>query len=252
MGERGYASRYRYSARFVRYESYVIADNGQEIYVNKAFSTEQSQYRRTFTPDSYGTIVLPFSVNNTGSMFVKQAVLTDYDSNENKLTFTSSAMIAPNTPYLFKTLPTVSGESRFYGPVNGTVEATTEANSPKYDGAQFHGTFEGLSAEDASQVYVVGMVGGVGKIGKTKKALKPGRCYFTREGNSNARGFNPSIEIIDEDGSTTAIDNVTDNEVASVQYISADGQISSQPVKGVNIVKKTFKDGSVKTSKVVF
>ena len=233
-------------------ESYVIADNGQEIYVNKAFSTEQSQYRRTFTPDSYGTIVLPFSVNNTGSMFVKQAVLTDYDSNENKLTFTSSAMIAPNTPYLFKTLPTVSGESIFYGPVNGTVEATTEAKSPKYDGAQFIGTFEGLSAEDASNVYVVGMVGGVGKIGKTKKALKPGRCYFTREVNTNASGFNPTVVFIDEDGSATAIDSVATEETVSVQYLSVNGQISSQPFSGVNIVKKTFKDGSVKTSKVVF
>ena len=233
-------------------ESYVIADNGQEIYVSKAFSTEQSQYRRTFTPDSYGTIVLPFSVNNTGSMFVKQAVLTDYDSNENKLTFTSSAMIAPNTPYLFKTLPTVSGESRFYGPVNGTVEATTEAKSPKYDGAQFIGTFEGLSAEDASNVYVVGMVGGVGKIGKTKKALKPGRCYFTCEGNTNASAFNPTVVFIDEDGSATAIDSVATEETVSVQYLSVNGQISSQPFSGVNIVKKTFKDGSVKTSKVVF
>ena len=233
-------------------ESYVIADNGQEIYVNKAFSTEQSQYRRTFTPDSYGTIVLPFSVNNTGSMFVKQAVLTDYDSNENKLTFTSSAMIAPNTPYLFKALSTVSGELTFYGPVNGTVEATTEAKSPKYDGAQFIGTFEGLSAEDASNVYVVGMVGGVGKIGKTKNALKPGRCYFTREGNTNASAFNPTVVFIDEDGSATAIDSVATEETVSVQYLSVNGQISSQPFSGVNIVKKTFKDGSVKTSKVVF
>ena len=233
-------------------ESYVIADNGQEIYVNKAFSTEQSQYRRTFTPDSYGTIVLPFSVNNTGSMFVKQAVLTDYDSNENKLTFTSSAMIAPNTPYLFKTLPTVSGESRFYGPVNGTVESTTEAKSPNYDGAQFIGTFKGLSAEDASNVYVVGMVGGVGKIGKTKNALKPGRCYFTREVNTNASAFNPTVVFIDEDGSATAIDSVATEETVSVQYLSVNGQISSQPFSGVNIVKKTFKDGSVKTSKVVF
>ena len=233
-------------------ESYVIADNGQEIYVSKAFSAEQSQYRRTFTPDSYGTIVLPFSVNNTGSMFVKQAVLTDYDSNENKLTFTSSAMIAPNTPYLFKALSTVSGESRFYGPVNGTVEATTEAKSPKYDGAQFIGTFEGLSAEDASNVYVVGMVGGVGKIGKTKKALKPGRCYFTCEGNTNASAFNPTVVFIDEDGSATAIDSVATEETVSVQYLSVNGQISSQPFSGVNIVKKTFKDGSVKTSKVVF
>lgn len=231
--------------------SYVISDNNQEIYVSKAFSTEQSQYRRTFTPDSYGTIVLPFSVNNTGSMFVKQAVLTDYDSNENKLTFTSSAMIAPNTPYLFKALSTVSGESIFYGPVNGTVEATTEAKSPKYDGAQFIGTFEGLAApaEGVSNYYVVGSTG---KIGKTTKSLKPGRCYFTREVNTNASGFNPTVVFIDEDGSATAIDSVATEETVSVQYLSVNGQISSQPFSGVNIVKKTFKDGSVKTSKVVF
>ena len=230
-------------------ESYVIADNGQEIYVDKSFAAEQSQYRRTITPDSYGTIVLPFSVNNTGSMFAKQAVLTDYDSNENKLTFTSSAMIAPNTPYLFKALSTVSGESRFYGQVNGTVEATTEAKSPKYDGAQFIGTFEGLAAEEVSKDYVVGSTG---KIGRTKYALKPGRCYFTREGNTNASAFNPTVVFIDEDGSATAIDSVATEETVSVQYLSVNGQISSQPFSGVNIVKKTFKDGSVKTSKVVF
>ena len=230
-------------------ESYVIADNGQEIYVSKAFSTEQSQYRRTITPDSYGTIVLPFSVNNTGSMFVKQAVLTDYDSNENKLTFTSSAMIAPNTPYLFKALSTVSGESIFYGPVNGTVEVTTEAKSPKYDGAQFIGTFEGLAAKEVSNYYVVGSTG---KIGRTTNSLKPGRCYFTREGNTNASAFNPTVVFIDEDGSATAIDSVATEETVSVQYLSVNGQISSQPFSGVNIVKKTFKDGSVKTSKVVF
>ena len=230
-------------------ESYVIADNGQEIYVDKSFAAEESRYRRTFTPDSYGTIVLPFSVNNTGSMFVKQAVLTDYDSNENKLTFTSSAMIAPNTPYLFKALSTVSGESTFYGQVNGTVEATTEANSPKYDGAQFIGTFEGLAAEEVSNYYVVGSTG---KIGRTKNSLKPGRCYFTREVNTNASAFNPTVVFIDEDGSATAIDSVATEETVSVQYLSVNGQISSQPFSGVNIVKKTFKDGSVKTSKVVF
>lgn len=231
--------------------SYVISDNNQEIFVSKAFSAGESQYKRTFTPDTYGTIVLPFSVNNTGSMFVKQAVLTDYDSNENKLTFTSSAMIAPNTPYLFKALSTVSGESIFYGPVNGTVEATTEAKSPKYDGAQFIGTFEGLAApaEGVSNYYVVGSTG---KIGRTKKALKPGRCYFTREVNTNASGFNPTVVFIDEDGSATAIDSVATEETVSVQYLSVNGQISSQPFSGVNIVKKTFKDGSVKTSKVVF
>ena len=250
-------------------ESYVIADNGQEIFVNKSFAAEESQYKRTFSPDSYGTIVLPFTVSGTGNIFVKQAKLTGYvpgpdneSSITNKLTFTSTEAIAPNTPYLYKTLGTVSGESIFFGDTNGTVKATEEAKSANFNGAQFVGTFEGLSAEEASNVYVVGMVGGVGKIGKTKKALKPGRCYFTYESTNNAKAMeNVTIEIIDEDGSVetvdvdktvTAIDGVVNGEVVSVQYISANGQISNEPFSGINLVKKTFEDGSVETSKVIF
>lgn len=250
-------------------ESYVIADNGQEIFVNKSFAAEESQYKRTFSPDSYGTIVLPFTVSSTGNIFVKQAKLTGYvpgpdneSSITNKLTFTSTEAIAPNTPYLYKTLGTVSGESIFFGDTNGTVKATEEAKSANFNGAQFVGTFEGLSAEEASNVYVVGMVGGVGKIGKTKKALKPGRCYFTYESTNNAKEMeNVTIEIIDEDGSVetvdvdktvTAIDGVVNGEVVSVQYISANGQISNEPFSGINLVKKTFEDGSVETSKVIF
>ena len=241
-------------------ESYVIADNGQEIYVDKSFAAEESQYRRTFTPDSYGTIVLPFSVNNTGSMFVKQAKLTDYNPSENMLTFTSTEMIAPNTPYLFQTLSTVSGESIMYGSINGTVCATEEAKSANFNGAQFFGTFEELSAEEAANVYVIGMNNGEGIIGKTKKALKPGRCYLTYSptGN-NSRMGNATIEIVSEDGSIetlelekTGVNSVVCGKAVSIQYISVNGQVSNEPVKGLNIVKKTFADGSVETSKVVF
>ena len=184
-------------------ESYVISDNGQEIFVNKAFSAGESQYKRTFTHDTYGTIVLPFSVSNPGNIFIRQAVFTGYSSAENKMTFSCTSMIAPNTPHLFKVLPTVSGESTLYGPVNGAVEKTAEAKSAKYEGAQFAGTFEGLDADIASQVYVVGAVG---KIGRTTKALKPGRCYFTREDTDNyyASSFGgATIEFIDENGTTT-------------------------------------------------
>lgn len=239
--------------------NYVISDNNQEIYVYKQFSAGDAQYKRTFTPDTYGTIVLPFTVNGTSNIFVKQAKLTSYVASENKLTFTSTESIVPNTPYMFKVLPTVTGESTLYGDANVTVRATAEAKSPKFEGAQFAGTFEGLRAEIASQVYVVGAVG---KIGRTTKALKPGRCYLTREDPDNfAKIADATIEIMDEDGSVeiveadeavTAIDGVVNGEVVSVQYISANGQISNEPFNGINLVKKTFEDGSVETSKVVF
>ena len=217
-------------------ESYVISDNNQEIYVSKAFSAGESQYKRTFTPDTYGTIVLPFSVSNPGNIFIRQAVFTGYSSAENKMTFSCTSMIAPNTPHLFKVLPTVTGESTLYGPVNGTIEATAEAKSAKYEGAQFAGTYEGLSAENVSQVYVVGAVG---KIGRTTKALKPGRCYFTREDPDNfARSFDgTTIEFIDEDG-TTAINEHELNESHELSGAVYDlqGRRVENPTKGLYIV----------------
>ncbi len=214
-------------------ESYVISDNGQEIFVNKAFSAGESQYKRTFTHDTYGTIVLPFAVNNPSNVFERQAVFTGYSSAENKMTFSCTSMIVPNTPHLFKVLPTVSGESTLSGPVNGAVEKTAEAKSAKYEGAQFAGTFEGLPAEIANQVYVVGAVG---KIGRTTKALKPGRCYFTREDTDNyyASSFGgATIEFIDEDGTTTINEHEL-NESHELSGRVANGQ--KPTAKGLYIV----------------
>lgn len=240
-------------------KKYYIYDNGKEIFVKDRFSANDARYYRTFTPGTYGSIVLPFSVSATSNIFVKQAKLTDYVASENRLVFTSTEKIAPNTPYMFKVLATVTGESTLRGDVGGTVEATAEAKSEKIQGAQFAGTFEGLSEAIVSKVYVIGAVG---KIGRTKKELKPGRCYLTREDSDNfAKMENATIEIIDEDGAiekveadeaVTAIDGVVNGEVVSVQYISVNGQISNEPFSGVNLVKKTFEDGSVETSKVVY
>lgn len=216
--------------------SYVISDNNQEIFVSKAFSAGESQYKRSFTPDTYGTIVLPFSVSNPGNIFIRQAVFTGYSSAENKMTFLCTSMIAPNTPHLFKVLPTVAGELTLYGPVNGTIEATAEANSAKYEGAQFAGTFEGLPAEIVSQVYVVGAVG---KIGRTTKALKPGRCYFTREDPDNfARSFDgTTIEFIDEDGTTTINEHeLNESHELSGAVYDLQGRRVENPTKGLYIV----------------
>ena len=215
--------------------SYVISDNNQEIYVYKQFSAGDAQYKRTFTHDTYGTIVLPFAVNNPSNVFVRQAVFTGYSSAENKMTFSCTSMIAPNTPHLFKVLP-VTGESTLYGPVNGTIEATAEAKSTKYEGAQFAGTFEGLRAEIASQVYVVGAEG---KIGRTTKALKPGRCYFTREDPGNfARSFDgTTIEFIDEDGTTTINEHeLNESHELSGAVYDLQGRRVENPTKGLYIV----------------
>ncbi len=53
------------------------------------------------------------------------------------------------------------------------------------------------------------------------------------------------------DGGTDGINNVPDaeGEVVSVSYYTADGAAVAAPVKGINIVKKTYANGVVKTTK---
>ena len=70
---------------------------------------------------------------------------------------------------------------------------------------------------------------------------------------------NATIEIVSEDGSIetlgvdmSGVDGIACGKAVSIQYISVNGQVSNEPVKGLNIVKKTFADGSVETSKVTF
>ncbi len=236
-------------------ENYTISAD-KEIYVYKRFSAEDATYNRNFTANAYGTIVLPFVISNTSNAFVKQAELTDYDPAANKLTFTKSPTLTANVPYMFKVNST--GASALYGDPNTPVYATAPAVSPEVNGAQFVGTFKRLTAEETSGLYIVTTAG---DISKSNAALKPSRCYLTRNDENGAKMTNATIEIIDEEGNVeivevdkevTAIDDIDNGEVVSVKYISVNGQISNEPVSGLNIVKKTYANGVVETSKMTF
>lgn len=236
-------------------ENYTISAD-KEIYVYKKFSAEDATYNRNFTANAYGTIVLPFVISNTSNALVKQAELTDYDPAANKLTFTKSPTLTANVPYMFKVNST--GASALYGDPNTPVYATATAASPEVNGAQFVGTFTRLTAEQTSGLYIVTTAG---DISKSNAALKPSRCYLTRNDENGAKMTNATIEIIDEEGNVeivevdpevTAIDDIDNGEVVSVKYISVNGQISNEPVNGLNIVKKTYANGVVETSKMTF
>ena len=239
-----------------------IKDNGEEIYINEGFTATFSSYQRTFKSNTFGTVVLPFNISNTADVFEKQGRLTDYDVENNKISCTLADMIVANTPYLVK----ITGNAdALEGDSNTPVKATGNAKSAVCNGAQFIGTFAPIKGSELTNGYVVGSDGTIGKL-KATSTMKPGRCYFHYEGTiNNAKMDEATIELIAEDGTveiieanlnggeTTAIDGVVNNsEVVSVQYISIDGQVSNEPVKGMNIVKKTYADGSVETTKVAF
>lgn len=241
---------------------YQIKDNGDEIFVSKNFTAAESSYERNFKANTFGTIVLPFNISNTADVFEKQGRLTDYDVENNKISCTLADIIVGNTPYLVKI---TSDATVLEGDPNTPVKATGNAKSGNFNGAQFIGTFAPIKGSELTNGYVVGSDGTIGKL-KATSTMKPGRCYFHYEGTiNNAKMDEATIELIAEDGTveiieanlnggeTTAIDGVVNNsEVVSVQYISIDGQVSNEPVKGMNIVKKTYADGSVETTKVAF
>lgn len=236
--------------------NYTISDNSQDIYVSTGFTAKEAIYSRNFNTGDYGTIVLPFTINgSTSNIFARTANLTDYDPGTYKLTFTNSGVIEPNTPYIFKVK---NGANEVKGNPNTPVLATTEATSENCSGVQFVGTFEKLSKEQLSghRIITVG-----GQITESTGDLKPGRCYFAIGQANGAKLSKSTIQIIDEDGSieeievdseVTAIDGIENGEVVATQYISINGQISNKPFNGMNIVKKTFANGTVETSKVVY
>lgn len=244
--------------------SYEISDNGQEIYVYKNFVASTTKYYRNFKADAYGTIVVPFNISSALDVFRRMGRLTGYDEQKNEISTITTDVIVANTPYL---LEIGNNASELTGDMGTTVWATKDVKTASYNGARFCGTFEPIKGSDAKLAdhgYIVAENGHFGKLNKNS-TMKPGRCYFEYIPTSgNAKLDNAIVLFIDEDGTvetinadfnnaeTTAIDGVVNSsDVVSVQYISANGQISNEPVNGLNIVKKTYSDGSVEVSKTV-
>lgn len=244
-------------------KNYSIKDNSEEIYVSKTFTADNAIYERTFNPNSYGTIVLPFaaSTDSNPAFFEKLAQLTAYDPETDRLTFTNTyESIVANKPYLYR-LQSETPEN--IKAINVNVGATpATAKSGTYNGATMYGTFQKLSYNDIQGKFGISSDGSIVNP-KQGASLKPGRAYLDLPPYSANSAKTYTIEIVDEDGSyevievtpteATSIEGViSDAKVISTQYISVDGTISETPHKGMNIVKKTLEDGTTETTKTVF
>lgn len=241
---------------------YLIKDNGKEIYVNKGFTAGEATYERDFKAGTYGTIVLPFMAVNTNETFERLARLNGYDAVANKISCITDVSIGANTPYLVQINSNADGIYE----TDAKVVPTGNPKSGVYSGLQLAGSYTPIDGSALTNNYIFSTTGVIGRL-NVNSTLKPGRCYFnyTPASSSSAKITNATIEIMDEEGSivdfiapnfdeeATDIDGVVENsKVVSVQYISANGQISNAPVKGMNLVKKTYADGTVETTKVAY
>ncbi|MDO4959380.1 MAG: hypothetical protein Q4E68_09040 [Prevotellaceae bacterium] len=243
--------------------NYIIKDNGDEIFVNKTFTAENATYERTFKPNSYGTIVLPFAASTDANpvFFEKLSQLTSYDPSTDVLTFTNTyESIAANRPYLYR-LQDEAPENIIA--INVNVGATpSKVASGTYNGATMYGTFQKLSYAQIQGKFGVSADGEIVNA-KEGASLKPGRAYLDLPPfpANSAKTF--TIELVDEDGTYEVIEvtpseatsiegTISEAKVISTQYIAIDGSVSTTPHKGMNIVKKTLEDGTIQTTKVAF
>ena len=235
----------------------LVLDDGKDFVAYEPFAAKDASYSRNIPKGStWGTLCLPFAIDQSQETECKFYRLTGIDNDNDCITLESceEGKIPAGTPVLFKmneNEQTLSISVQNAGIVKEPV-AGTNVTEPE--------------AETASDVNLVGSftkIGGNGNqglaeydyiIGKDKfwrvsdlndgngVGIKPMRAYIHPATASQARAA--MLSIGKGDG-TTAIDNLNAiSNDANAEYYDANGRRTNGLQKGLNIVKrgsKTYK-----------
>ena len=233
----------------------LVLDDGKDFVAYEPFAAKAASYSRKIKVGStWGTLCLPFAIDQSKETECKFYRLTGIDNDCITLESYEEGIIPAGTPVLFKmneNEPTLSISVQNVGIVKEPV-AGTNVTEPE--------------AETASDVNLVGSftkIGGNGNqgldkndyiIGKDKfwlvselndgkgVGIKPMRAYIHPATASQARAA--MLSIGKGDG-TTAIDNLNAiSNDANAEYYDANGRRTNGLQKGLNIVKrgsKTYK-----------
>ena len=235
----------------------LVLDDGKDFVAYDQFAAKNASYSRDIPEGSkWGTLCLPFAIDQSQETECKFYSLTGIDNDNECITLESceEGKIPAGTPVLFKmneNEPTLSISVQNVGIVKEPV-AGTNVTEPE--------------AETASDVNLVGSftkIGGNGNLGLDKYdyiigknkfwrvsdlddgkgvGIKPMRAYIHPAYEHQARAA--MLSIGKGDG-TTAIDNLNAiSNDANAEYYDANGRRTNGLQKGLNIVKrgsKTYK-----------
>ena len=233
----------------------LVLDDGKDFVAYDQFAAKNASYSRDIPEGSkWGTLCLPFAIDQSQETECKFYRLTGIDNDCITLESYEEGIIPAGTPVLFKmneNEPTLSISVQNVGIVKEPV-AGTNVTEPE--------------AETASDVNLVGSftkIGGNGNLGLDKYdyiigkdkfwrvsdlndgkgvGIKPMRAYIHPATASQARAA--MLSIGKGDG-TTAIDNLNAiSNDANAEYYDANGRRTNGLQKGLNIVKrgsKTYK-----------
>ena len=226
-------------------------DDNKDFVANEKFAAKAASYSRKIKVGStWGTLCLPFAIDQSKETGCKFYRLTGIDNDNECITLESyeGAEIPAGTPVLFKMNEGVK-KLEIYAqdadlvkePVAGTASDVNLVGSFTKIGGNDN---QGLDKND----YIIGkdkfwLVSELKKDGNSKGVgIKPMRAYIHPATASHARAA--MLSIGKGDG-TTAIDNLNAiSNDANAEYYDANGRRTNGLQKGLNIVKrgsKTYK-----------
>ena len=235
----------------------LVLDDGKDFVAYEPFAAKDASYCRDIPKGStWGTLCLPFAIDQSKETECKFYRLTGIDNDNECITLESyeGAEIPAGTPVLFKmneneqTLSiSVQNAGIVKEPVAGTNVTKPEAETAS--DVNLVGSFTKIGGKDNQGLdkndYIIGkdkfwrvsdLDGGKG-VG-----IKPMRAYIHPATASQARAA--MLSIGKGDG-TTAIDNLNAiSNDANAEYYDANGRRTNGLQKGLNIVKrgsKTYK-----------
>ena len=235
----------------------LVLDDGKDFVAYDQFAAKKASYSRVIPERStWGTLCLPFAIDQSQETECKFYRLTGIDNDNDCITLESceEGKIPAGTPVLFKmneneqTLSiSVQNAGIVKEPVAGTNVTKPEAETAS--DVNLVGSFTKIGGKDnkglAENDYIIGKdkFWRVSDLDDGKGVgIKPMRAYIHPANESQARAA--MLSIGKGDG-TTAIDNLNAiSNDANAEYYDANGRRTNGLQKGLNIVKrgsKTYK-----------
>ena len=233
--------------KFVATEDLTLAD-GEDFKDYEAFTSKTISYSRNIPEGAaWGTLCLPFAIDQSKVTECKFYSLTGIDADKECITLESyeEGIIPAGTPVLFKMKEgktslslSASNAEIITAPKAGTYSNVTLVGSFTKIGGNGN---QGLDKNDyiigKDKFWLVSELDGDNRVG-----IKPMRAYIHPATASHAKAA--MLSIGKGDG-TTAIDNLNAiSNDANAEYYDANGRRTNGLQKGLNIVKrgsKTYK-----------
>lgn len=229
----------------------LVLDDGKDFVAYEKFAAKDASYSRTMNAGTtWGTLCLPFAIDQSRETECKFYSLTGIDNDNECITLESyeGAEIPAGTPVLFKMN---EGEQKLSISAQN-AELVKEPVAGTNTDVNLVGSFTKIGGKDNQGLtdtdYIIGkdkfwLVSELKKNGNSKGVgIKPMRAYIHPATVSQARAA--MLSIGKGDG-TTAIDNLNAiSNDANAEYYDANGRRTNGLQKGLNIVKrgsKTYK-----------